>query len=172
MPTLAPLVAALTLVSPAVLPVTSDAALRKVRPVDVLATRLIADGSRRSQTLARLIADLERHDAVIYIQTSPVMHHRGALSFLAHAGRRTYLTIELQACRTPAAMLLALAHELAHALEVATATPAIRTPDDFSRLYMRIGFKSGPREFESRAAQESELAVARELATGATTRRP
>jgi hypothetical protein len=66
-------------------------------------------------------------------------------------------------------MVMMLAHELQHAVEIAKA-PEVRNVDAFKRYYARVGirarFNTG---WDTNAAREAALAVRRELSMRART---
>jgi hypothetical protein len=79
------------------------------------------------------------------------------LTYVAHAGPRTYLLVRSDLKQRPRDRVATLAHELTHATEVAAAGDPITSAADLAALYRRIGFpgrRSG--EFESARAQANE----------------
>lgn len=176
MPILAGVFAATMFVAgSAVLPIhihIHDASFPRIRALDPVAGRLLADGRRRSPTLTALVVDLERRDLVAYVTMSPVVTSRGTLCFVMRAASVTYVIIHINARQIPDRAIAAIGHELRHALEVATAAPAVASAADLAALYRRIGAPLGHGTFESDAALLTEQTIARELARGATRRRP
>lgn len=141
-----------------------------VRPLDPAARELFRVGLLRSTSLAKLRDELDRSNVVVYISVECVMDTRGALAFVNRTPPSTYLIARVICARGEEERIAALAHELRHALEVAAATPAIASAADFQRLYRSIGFEWRRNEYETRAAQITEVAVRQELLAAAATR--
>jgi hypothetical protein len=85
------------------------------------------------------------------------MRDRGALGFVAHGSPLTHVLIRINVTQGGRDRIATLAHELTHAVEVAEASPPIRTEADLAALYRRIGFSTrSPHEFESARARTNE----------------
>jgi hypothetical protein len=111
-----------------------------VRSTDAAMLEVFRDGSRRSKTFKSLVDALNQTSTIVYVE-------RGVCGFghyaacLPHAvtlaGGIRYLRVLVDTSRTADVTAL-IAHELQHALEIARA-PTIRTPDDITALFRRIG---------------------------------
>jgi hypothetical protein len=141
----------------------NDPRSSRVRPVDQFCEQVIADGRRRSPTFAGLVGGLERHDVIVYISVDPNLSLRGSLTFIVHTGSWTYLRVRVHPTLGPDDAIAALAHELRHATEVASASRPVTNERELEELYRGIGFDSGPARFESNAARVTEVQVRREL---------
>ncbi len=117
--------------------------------------------------LVRALADaLERTDVVVLFMFSnePANEYRCPfLRFASAVGDTRYVVVQMYWTSDPPAMRIpALAHELQHALELAAA-PDVRDEESFLRLYARIGWPSGPKQFETDQARWTEELVREEL---------
>ena len=146
------------------------APLPHVRPLDAAARELFRVGLLRSTSLAKLRDDLDRSNVVVYLSVECVLPTRGALRFVNRTAPSTYLLARIACTRSEEERIAAIAHELRHALEVAAASPVITSAADFERLYRSIGFEWRKNEYETRAAQVTEVAVRQELSAAAATR--
>ena len=126
------------------------------RPVTQTAARTIADAGGQAPIIKSMLERLERSDVFVYVS-----HHIGAspldppayLRFVARAGGRRYLRVEINCWQTTEADRITwLGHELQHALEVASAAE-VQDPAGMERFYQRIGYEVGKRQFETRAAK-------------------
>ena len=68
----------------------------RVRPTDPATRALVADGIARSPTMAALVADLNRRDLVIYVETGPDDARTGSLQILSRADATTYVDTHLR----------------------------------------------------------------------------
>jgi hypothetical protein len=149
--------------------VDGDADGAHVRSTDSAMLDILREGSRRSETFESLVDALDQTSTIVYVE-------RGVCGFghyaacLPHAvtvvGSVRYLRILVDPSRAGDVIAL-IAHELQHALEIAHA-PAIRTGDDMTAVFRRIGRSpSCPRGvpdcFETSAALAIGDAVLREL---------
>jgi hypothetical protein len=105
---------------------------------------VIANGVRRSPTFARLVEQLNDSDVVVYLETNVKlpMGMDGRLVFLTAAGGVRYLHAQVASGLDSEGVLATAAHELQHAVEVAT-NPSVRCTDTMRALYLRIGVRSG-----------------------------
>jgi hypothetical protein len=140
-----------------------DSRLSRIRPIDQLSQQLVDDGTRRSPTFAGLVADLERHDVIVYISNDPGLSVRGSLTFIVHTGSVTYVRVRVHLSPDPDDAIAALAHELQHATEVAGASRPVTSERELQELYRVIGFGVGAGSFESTAARATEAHVRHEL---------
>jgi hypothetical protein len=104
---------------------------------------LLREGGDRSATFRTLVALLERTDTIVYVEPGVCAFgklHACLSHTIAVAAGTRYLRVVFDPHRATSVQILALiGHELQHAIEIATA-PSVRTPDDISRLFRRIGF--------------------------------
>jgi hypothetical protein len=145
---------------------------RGVRPLGREAERLLAEARRLSPTVRRLLAELEASDLFVYVEVRPVLPSRTAqLALLGSGAGVRYLKIKIHRNNVGGAGISWLAHELQHAVEIASA-PDVTDEAGFVRLYRRIGHRnsSGPGEsFETDAAIEVGNQVLAELASAPST---
>ena len=144
----------------------SEATDPRVRPADPAARRLLAEATRRSYTIARLIETVERSDVVVYVYVSyppgklPTSQTR--LLFTGPNGWR-YASVWIDQRLLPLRRLEMLGHELQHVVEIGEARD-VTDADSVQRLYERIGYISWhDRAFETNGATVVELQVGQEL---------
>ncbi len=137
-----------------------------VRSSDPAIRRLLSEGRRRSPTLARLVAQLEVSDVVVYVETDirPVAGLSGYLSHrIVATARARYVTIAIRRPFDKQRVISVIAHELQHAVEISQ-DPTVRTSGDIASLFRRIGGPQCPGAcYETEAARAIESQVAREL---------
>ena len=137
-----------------------------VRPQSREAGLLVDFAADASPLVAKLLDDLEQSDVVVYLTDSMPGVFTGAsssLRFVTTEGSTRYLMIRVDFMRLLASdRVVALGHELQHALEIAAA-PGVREEIHIADLYRRIGWEASPDRFESDAAQATSRAVRREL---------
>ena len=130
---------------------------RHVRSVAGGVEALLARGMARSTTFARLMADIDATDVIVYVEFSSKLRQTiaGRLLLVGATQEGTrYLRIQLSPDLTINQHIAVLAHELQHALEVARA-PDVRDQASFRGLYDRIG--SATRDelcYDTEAARE------------------
>jgi hypothetical protein len=150
-------------------PVTSSLAWQHTRPVAPRAAALLAQAASRSSIVRSLLYALEQTNVFVYVShemTVPVVEPKAYVRFVATAAGRRYLLIEINGWQTAEASCIEyLGHELQHALEIAAA-PEVRDSDGLERLYRRIGYESGRRQFETLAARSTGFRIRDQLARG------
>jgi hypothetical protein len=127
---------------------------RGVRPQGQEAEDLLAEARRLSPTVRGQLAELERSDLLVYLEVRLMPFCRTShLAFVARAGGVRYLKIEIDRRNYRSAGIMWLAHELQHAIEIASAAD-VTDVAGFVHLYRRIGRRSfnGAGEFETAAA--------------------
>jgi hypothetical protein len=145
-----------------------DRPLVKLRSTESAVRELIREGQRRSPTLAALVEKIERSDTIIYVARVHTLLHamEGCLVIEGDGSPLRYLRV-LLAIETPRErMIVVLAHELQHVIEVLEAhIPNERAAVE--ALFKRIGVATlGSRtgeQYETAAAQTLDTNVAREL---------
>jgi hypothetical protein len=146
----------------------AHARLIHVRSSDPAIRRLLSAGVRRSPTLARLAAQLDSSDVVVYVETN-VRAVPGFSGYLSHGivatARARYVTIAIRRPFDEEQVMGLIGHELQHAVEISE-DPTVRTSGDVARLFRRIGGPKCPGAcYETEAARVIGSQVARELAT-------
>jgi hypothetical protein len=132
---------------------------------------LASDAARWSPTLRSIMNVLEASDVYVYVNLEPRIQSGlgGGITFVGAGIGVRYLRISLNASNVADEMVMMLAHELQHAVEIAKA-PEVRNVDAFKRYYARVGirarFNTG---WDTNAAREAALAVRRELSMRART---
>jgi hypothetical protein len=122
----------------------------------------------RSPSFVDLLATFESIDRVVYIEEGACHHRelRSCLQLLPTPGGN-YILVRIDPRQPTPAVVLQLAHELYHALEVGR-EPDVVDPDGLRVLYERIGERSCETNaadcFETRAAVTFERLVRRQLA--------
>ena len=124
----------------------------------------------RSATGRDLIDHLEQSDLLIYVRfeffTTTTL--RGRIGLIAANGPRRVLAIEIDSRHTRTDQLVALGHELRHAVEIAGA-PSVSDPASLAALYTAIGeqtgFSSGYETYETIAAADAGRRVRVELSS-------
>lgn len=138
---------------------------RRVRAVGPSLATLVADGVHRSYTFAHLLDAIEETDVIVYIEATEDMPLTlsGRLMLVPGPHRQRYLRIELAPHGTNEDMIATIAHELQHAVEIAT-SPEVRDQDGLVALYKRIGNKAGgPHAYDTSAARDAGRMVRIEL---------
>jgi hypothetical protein len=143
---------------------------RHVIVTDTRLAALVFDGYRRSETLRRLLHEVEDSEWTVFVQSGPCPIEK-AIGCLLHTvgmyeGRR-YLRLKTQPERHHPDVVLALVgHELQHAIEVVSAGDVHDAPA-MTALFRRIGSfeekTSQGRLFETTAARRIECKIRCEL---------
>lgn len=125
----------------AFLPPEASAHVPRIRVLEPEWATLLGAGVARSETLRRLVADLETSDVIVHIvRTLPdERKSAGALQFVTSSGGFRFLRIRIVAGLSNRLTLSLMGHELQHALEVAREA-AVVDQDTFEDLYQRVGF--------------------------------
>jgi hypothetical protein len=129
---------------------------------------LVAALVERSVTARTLVDRLNSSDVVVYIRhrafTGTTLD--GRIGIVRSSGPFRYLIVELACDRTTVDQLVALGHELQHAVEIANAVQVVDAPT-LAAHYMRIGTQTNTGSpvltFETDAARETSTRVRREL---------
>jgi hypothetical protein len=143
---------------------------RNVRGMDPWASEALQRGLERSALVQELVATLEASDAIVHVQTLPVMPVAvaGMTRLVAGAGDDTHRYIRISLAREllPNERAATLAHELQHAREIAESTA--RSDAGVVALYHRIGRRvtAGKGYFETTEAQRAGARAWVELRTG------
>jgi hypothetical protein len=142
-----------------------DPLVPRVRGVTPSMRQLIETGIKRSATFRSLVERLNKSDVVVFLEASKEMPAGldGRLMFLTTAAGTRYLHAQLTAGLNVEELIAVAAHELQHALEVAT-HPEVRCSDTLKSLYRQIGIPgAGKDRFDTTAAQSTGKRVRAEL---------
>lgn len=161
--------------SPAQLPAATDACGRSdasstghVRAVTPKAAGLIEQGCARSATFRQLVEILERSDVIAWVETG-YLRRPSQLNFAGVSPRARFLRITIRVPAVDDELLPWLAHELQHAVEIASA-PTVTSAAAVREFYVRHG-QAGPDGGAcSRAAQSVSVVVGLEIAHSAMAR--
>jgi hypothetical protein len=140
---------------------------RRVRAPEPKVRALLATGLSSSPTFASLLTAISETDVIVYIETMMTLPKdtMGRLSMVPLQHGQRYLRIQIRNDLPPRDAIALIAHEMQHALEVATARE-VRSDRDMINLYERIGHSSGGEHaYDTDAAQETGRRVRRELAS-------
>jgi hypothetical protein len=134
-----------------------------IRPLHPYGARLLQEALERSATVRALVAEIDRHDLVVYIQLSAFLNvPTGRSAFLTSTPLHRYLVVTLNSRNTFPDLIVNLGHELRHAVEVAD-TPEVRDNDSFRSFYERIGSEHREHMFETDAAAAINAKVRSDL---------
>lgn len=127
----------------------------RLRGADAKAVALLWVGTARSATFRGLVQAIEQSDLVVYVETRPFLDLPGRLQLLAVTPGCRHLRVSVRVPGLDNDLVARLAHELMHAVEVATAWD-VKDQPSLRRLYQRIG-RAGRYgdDAESAAAQET-----------------
>jgi hypothetical protein len=127
--------------------------------------KAIDEATRRSTTFRRLVERLNQSDLIIYIESGRCPN-RQVMSCIALASTGTpyrYLRVTVDTDQRLPVIVAEIAHELAHAVEIADA-PEVTDTATLLRLYRRIGTTGANREvFETTTAVWISTQVSLEL---------
>ena len=122
---------------------------------------LIRITAAQSPTVRALIDRLDRSDVIVYVRALL----DGRIGLLSASGAARYLVIEIACPRSALVQSVTLAHELHHALEIASA-PGVVDAATLARYYAAIGTRDGAPgrlTFETAGARAVGERVRREL---------
>ncbi len=141
-----------------------------VRGTNADAALLLNELVARSPTVRDLVDRLDHSDVVVYIRYVwfPTTTLRGRIGFLTSDKPRRLLAIEIACRHTRTDQLVALGHELQHAVEIAGAA-SVWDVRSLAAFYTSIGdltgYAGGSETYETAAAAETGRRVRSELAT-------
>lgn len=169
---LAVLALAITMLSPGTLaaapPVaeheTTVTQLPRVRTDDPQLIELMRQGYAQSPTFKELVDTIERSNLIVYIERHNRFHDHeaGCLRLAGEAGGHRYLRISLSTFLNERELVVFMAHEFMHAVEVAAADEVV-DERGLRDLYCRIGTLR-PHGFDTKAARDVTEIVSEELA--------
>ena len=141
----------------------------RVRPNDGRSATLLLRGIERSETIRRLVANLEARDVIVYVEIQPALSRQlgGRLVWLTAAGGFRYVRVSLNPDLSLEAQISTLGHELQHAFEVAS-TPSIVSESSLEEHYRKTGMSTRSHDsgWDTQAARDTGDLVRRELANG------
>jgi hypothetical protein len=144
--------------------------VHRVRTDNAVISALLDAGSRGSATFEQIVGAIERTDGLVYVEpgTCPGYRIKGCLLHRMSAiGESRYLWIAMDLRDEPINLMVRLAHELRHALEILS-DASIRTDRAILSFYNPDG-SPVTRTFETAAALATGAAVRRELERKTTT---
>ena len=163
-------VTASLLISAAAAAATSDVSAPHLRPVTAEARAMVDQLLERSATARGMVEQSDQSDVIVYIRyrSFPSAAFDGRIGLLAAADQAgcRFLVLELAMGRTLSQQMVALGHELRHAVEIANA-PWIVDARTLSTHYAKIGscvtVVPGREMFETQAARDAAAEVRQEL---------
>ena len=141
--------------------------LSRVRTESARIGTAIAEGSDRSATFRRLVAEIDASDGLVYVAEGECGHSVSAclLMSVTIAGPSRVLHIRVDPRKAPGCQLVELiGHELQHAVE-ALREPSVRSNSQILLFFDRIG-RTGSGRFETADALDAGFNVAREACRG------
>jgi|SRR5688572_24950300 len=138
--------------------------LRRVRPQSARIADAIAQGVERSATFRRLVESIDATDGLVFVAEGKCQHGTRAclLMSVVIAGSHRILRIFIDPRRAPGCELVeVIGHELQHAVEVLS-NAAIRSGIQMYRFFDRVKNNGDVKRFETAAARQTSLSVARE----------
>lgn len=140
---------------------------RHIRGCDKKGAEILDQARLLSPTVARLVATLDAHDVVVYVRTG-YLRVPGQLQVVGATRGVRYLCITLNVPGPEAELIAALAHELQHAVEVASA-PEITDCASMIRYYETHGQRMAGGAYCTCEAQKTTDVVRYELAANLST---
>lgn len=140
-------------------------AVPRVRALSNTARFVIDEATKKSVTIQKLIAQLQRHAIIVYVDLEPLTGARGVTSILSVNPGGRMLRVSVDINLDPRQQIEVLGHELHHALEIARAKDVVDQAS-FVAHYKRIGYQSGRSSFETDEAKRIEADVRRDLSGG------
>jgi len=135
----------------------------RVRPISDGSRAVLKDAIRRSPTIKRLMDELQARDIIVYVDlTLDLVSDRGKTMVVTANSTVRILRVLISGRLDPRQRIEVLGHELQHALEIAR-EEGVGTDESMRDLFLRIGYATGPKAFETVAAQNIEAQVKRDL---------
>jgi hypothetical protein len=138
----------------------------RVRGADIIVTRLIEEGVRRSPTFRDLVTAVNATDVIVYVERVAALPPgiSGQLMIVPVPCAQRYLRVQVLGRQSPFDTIAIIGHELRHALEVAGASD-VRDERGLTQLYRRIGHRGRQtHSFDTPAARNTGRQVRLELA--------
>jgi len=147
-------------------PATRALATTRVRSLEPDVVELVDNGQRKSPTLKRLIQAIDQSDLLVYVHRFMRLSvSGGGLEVMGAANGQRVVFVLINPGLSPAHATAMIAHELQHAMEIATA-PDVVDRTSLARHYARIGERSGfgrVQSYDTAAARAVEDVVLGEL---------
>lgn len=109
----------------------------RVRTADPRTAKLLVQGLQRSDTIRRLVSELEQREVIAYLAMQPALRKglAGTLTWITATPTHRYVRISISPDMSTDMAIATLGHELQHALEVASAPEIVdaRTLEQFYR---------------------------------------
>ncbi len=134
-----------------------------VRMPQARVARLVTGAAQRSPTFAALLQQLQATDVVVFVATTTALAPRitGRTVLVNATSTVRYLQADVKANVPEHEIIITIAHELQHAIEIARSD--VRDERALAKLFDSIGERHA-RGFESDAAIDTGARVRRELA--------
>ena len=124
---------------------------------------VVQDAMRRSPTIKRLVEELQSLEIIVYVDLSfDMVRDRGTTTVVTSNSTVRILRVLISARLDPRQRIEVLGHELQHAVEIARAD-GVASDETMRDLFLRIGYSTGPKAFETNAAQNVESQVKKDL---------
>src|SRR5581483_6387435 len=142
--------------------------LTHVRAADPDLAEALADGLRRSPTLASLVERIESSAGIVFLFRGPFYRLRRGTTLRGAMSHEVTVTPPFRIIKIAVEPRLGdrtiatLGHELRHALEVLEDSSAV-DKDSVEGLYRRIGYGVSVGQYETSAAHDAERGIFRDL---------
>ena len=138
-----------------------------LRPLDPMTRVAIETGIDRSPTFAALAQTIEDSEFVVHVESTRRLKGRMEGCLIHGAAGPRYLRVLLKTGLSLDERIAVLAHELQHVREVIQ-SGILNDPAAMESLFSRIGYNkhqrgAGEQEYETEAARQISVLVAREL---------
>jgi hypothetical protein len=135
----------------------------RVSASDRMTADLLARGRSRSALFDRLVNTIEKSDVIVVVMTRR-LSRPAQLGFGTTTPYGRILLVTLTVPEKADRLIASLAHELQHALEIASDCSVV-SQTTMERFYRQYGQEDGPRVYCTVAAQVVGRTVAREIGT-------
>jgi hypothetical protein len=138
--------------------------LPHVRGENAGAREILEKARARSPTVARLVAELQETDVIVFVVAGWLAGRAECIADLIATTRTVrYVRVVLRLPNAERRLMAVLGHELQHAVEIAR-MPAVRDARSLAAAYLRIGVPMARNtDFETQAAVKTGQQVAREV---------
>jgi hypothetical protein len=144
-------------------PSSRDVLSPHLRPQSRRAADLLDDAIRRSPTVAKLAATIEKSDVLVFFDVVTTPNELfGRTTILAANEHARLVRVVLNGRLSSDHLIELVGHELQHVVEIAQ-TPDIRDAESLARAYGRIGWQVQSGHFETDAARHTEWQVGSEI---------
>ena len=142
---------------------TDEPPASRVRSTNPAITALIAHASAQSQTFRELVDTINNSDGIVYVEEDDCgFGVRACLTGVTTAGENRVLWIRVETHGVDWDVMGAIGHELRHAVEVLD-EPSVNSTAAMMMFYLRIGWRSPNRTFETNAAIKAGDAIRGEV---------